>query len=209
MSEAFIEFPYSAAASKNSLRGKGGTGTSRSGKKSWVYMRPAAKALMQNIHEQLAGSGPWYQNKVWLDIFVTMPSRSSDAINVLELVADGVKTGIGVDDKWFSIRRLDWDINKHDPLVTVLVSQVDEWDGQVCSSCNKLKPATTEHFAKGQNTLGLRHTCKQCSKANYVGKEKTIPCWCGCGELTVSGWARGHNLKNQSKIVALLDKENN
>lgn len=167
MAEASIEFPYSIYASKNYMRARG-----RGGK---VFLKPESKKIVESIIEQLKDTGPWYENKVWLGLMVVMPSRSSDAINVLELVADAVKIGIGIDDKWFAIEILDWSISKDDAIVRVAIKQPDEFNVQICSTCSHTKLATTEFFGKskrGNKRTGLSYICKACKKIENEMRKK-------------------------------------
>ena len=74
-------------------------------------------------HFALSFAGPdapkIVQAKLWLDIFVQKPDNRGDAVNVVDLVCDAVKAAIGLDDRWYSIRRLDWQITKADPMLYV------------------------------------------------------------------------------------------
>ena len=68
------------------------------------------------------GNVPWPKQKTWLDIIVQKPNHRSDALNVIDTLADGIKEGIGIDDRWFSISLLDWEIVKENPMILVQVS---------------------------------------------------------------------------------------
>lgn len=62
--------------------------------------------------------------KVWLDIFVQRADLRSDPINVLDSMADAIKTIIGVDDRWFAVARLDWAVVREKaPFVQISVWQ--------------------------------------------------------------------------------------
>lgn len=79
------------------------------------YIKPAAKqAEAQLLIELTKGVGKvkFYENYVYLDIMVHKPRMNIDAINFLDAIADVTKQVIGVDDRWFSIKRLDWDLSK-------------------------------------------------------------------------------------------------
>jgi hypothetical protein len=82
------------------------------------------------------------QNKVWLDILVQKPNNRGDAVNVVDLVCDGIKVGLGLDDKWFSIRRLDWEIAKHDPHIFIGIGQASGEAVDACTHCGRLLPLT-------------------------------------------------------------------
>ena len=53
---------------------------------------------------------PLPTRKIWLALMVEKTTPRSDAINVIDLVCDGVKKAIEVDDRWFALWRVDWRI---------------------------------------------------------------------------------------------------
>jgi len=105
----------------------------------------------------------FFHNKVWVDIFAEKPDqRSGDAINLLDRVADSIKRAIGVDDRWYSVRRIDWSIVKENPRIYIGMGQVDRWDGQVCSHCGRI--LSIDNFQRSRGTkLGVGRSCKDCS----------------------------------------------
>src|SRR3990167_8307012 len=84
----------------------------------------------------------FYNGRVYLDIFVEEPKFVVDAINFLDIIADAIKVGIGVDDRWFVVRRIDWAIVKDDPRIKVDVSQMIKEDYEMCSACGIESPLT-------------------------------------------------------------------
>lgn len=103
------------------------------------------------------------QNKVWLDIFVQKSNHRGDAANFVDLICDAVKEAIGVDDRWFSIRHLDWEICKDNPRIFVAIGQETDVAVSVCSSCGRLLQFS--EFQKNNYTpTGVGRTCKDCSK---------------------------------------------
>lgn len=152
-----IKVPYSFNLSKNA---RGGWSQS-----SGPYVRKEVRQIEIGLIEEFRQTGPWYTTKTWLDIFVQMPTRRSDAINVLDTVADAVKKGIGVDDKWFSIYRLDWEIEKVDPIVSIRVFQNEDFHSRYCNTCKKAKPLTSEEFHNRRtDPSGLSLVCKPCAQ---------------------------------------------
>lgn len=97
------------------------------------------------------------RNKVWIDIFVQKPNHRGDAINVIDLVCDGVKLALGIDDRWFSIRRLDWQIIKEKPLIYIGVGQEECEHSKLCSHCGLILPDAL--FGKSVRE------CKGCKQA--------------------------------------------
>lgn len=100
------------------------------------------------------------QAKLWLDILVQKPDNRGDAVNVVDLVCDAVKVAIGLDDRWYSIRRLDWQISKNAPSLFVGVGQDTREDHQVCSSCGRV--LLLEAFTKGNAATGRGRNCREC-----------------------------------------------
>jgi Holliday junction resolvase RusA-like endonuclease len=151
-----IAVPFSYSASKNHL-----WATTRKGH---VYRRAESNELQQlillQIKSAMAGK-KIYRNKVWLDIFVQKPDHRGDAINVLDLVADAAKEAIGLDDRWFSIRRIDWQIVKENPRMFIGIGQQDLWDAKICSYCGRILPE--EKFGKS------KRECKECTSSKRRG----------------------------------------
>jgi hypothetical protein len=83
-----------------------------------IYKNEVGTALRDGLAWQIRVELSQHKNivfrphKVYLDILVQKPDMRDDAINVLDLFADAIKDAIGVDDRWFSIRRLDWEIKR-------------------------------------------------------------------------------------------------
>lgn len=70
------------------------------------------------------------KGKVYLSIFVEIPPVSEkvmqprmDAINLLDMIADGVQSGIGINDKNFAVWRLDWAVVRFDQTIYISVGQ--------------------------------------------------------------------------------------
>lgn len=109
----------------------------------------------------------FYEDKIWIDIFVQKPNHKGDAINVVDAVCDAVKVAIDVDDRWFSIRKLDWQIAKKDPMLFVGIGQNSTGDKRICSYCGQI--LSLDHFWKDKNDrLGVGRECKSC----VTGKRK-------------------------------------
>ncbi len=102
-------------------------------------------------------------NKVWLDILVQKPNHKGDAVNVVDLICDAVKEAVGVDDRWFSIRRLDWEIVKENPRLFVGIGQDSDVDSQVCSYCGQIKPFE-EFGQRKRSRLGIGRECRECRR---------------------------------------------
>lgn len=155
-----IMVPYLGAVSKNYIWGF-------SGKGGHVYKRQQSNDYRATISLLIKSSlrenkFKVYNNKVWLDFFVQKPTHKSDAINVVDLLCDALKDGLGVDDRWFCIRRLDWEIVKGDPQIYIGISQGPQFDAQACSYCGAIK-SLEEFNLQAHNKNGRHRVCKTCS----------------------------------------------
>jgi hypothetical protein len=163
---ARISVAFSYAASKNHIYAM-----RRSGH---VALRKESRAMRDEITllmRSAIGKHRVAHNKVWLDILVQKPNHRGDAINVVDLVCDGLKECMPVDDRWFCIRRLDWQIVKDDPRLYIGVGQDTDEDAQVCSYCGQIKPLSAFNRAKGR-PLGVGRECKECrALGRQLGKK--------------------------------------
>jgi hypothetical protein len=87
--------------------------------------KTSLKAIEQISRDACIKAGVTFEKaKIWLDIMVEKANHRSDAINTIDILCDGLKKGIGIDDRWFSIARLDWCLVKdRRPVVRVRVFQ--------------------------------------------------------------------------------------
>lgn len=149
--------PFQQAASKNhvwSLGGGGGHVFKR------TESRTFQKLVSDKVHEGTRDV-QIYQNKIWIDLFVQKPHHRGDAINVVDVICDGLKEGLKVDDRWFCLRQVDWEIAKHDPKIFISVYQNQPHDVVACSHCGRL--LRLENFTKKRNQpLGVDRVCKDC-----------------------------------------------
>jgi len=152
---ARIAVPFTYAASKNHIyafRRKGHVALRRESRQ----IRTAITAMLRPALHCM----PVVHNKVWIDILVQKPNHKGDAVNVVDLVCDAVKEAIDrVDDRWFCIRRLDWEVVKQNPRLFVGVGQASDEDCQVCSYCGQIKTFAEFNVAR-KNPLGVGRECK-------------------------------------------------
>ena len=155
-----VAVPFSYAASKNSIWGYGSKGH--------VYKRKEANsyrsALTTLIRQQITSSGVVVkQARLWIDIMVQKSDHRGDAVNVVDLVCDSIKDAIALDDRWYSIRRLDWQIIKHEPKLFVGIGQEQTEDLQPCSTCGRL--LTFDHFGRNKSKqTGISRVCLECRR---------------------------------------------
>lgn len=156
-----FSIPYSSNFSKNS--------THLSNRQGGRFMRKESRDIKDSISEILAYSEAKkkvVQNKVWIDVLVQKPSNRGDAVNVIDLVCDAVEAGLGINDKWFSIRRLDWEIVKENPQVFIGVGQEDVEPVEICNHCGRLLPFDFFQKRKGKKG-GVGRDCKECRLKEY------------------------------------------
>ncbi len=155
-----FKFPFSPASSKNNVWSLArGSGHVFKRKQSREYQDAVAHKVRSVIRGQKI-----YQNKIWIDIFVQKPNHKSDAINVVDVICDGLKIGLGVDDRWFCIRQVDWEIAKNDPQIFVGIYQRDAFDAQPCSHCGRVM--SLDKFGPNKSTKnGFHRICRDCRNA--------------------------------------------
>jgi len=59
--------------------------------------------------------GPVAPAKLWVGLAVRLPHRRSDALNVLDAVADAVQAATGVNDRAYAVACLDWAVDRTRP----------------------------------------------------------------------------------------------
>lgn len=153
-----VRIPFDWGFSKNAM-----WSVARAGH---VFVREEQRMLLGALGERIRAYDPkpWPQRKTWLDILVQKPSHKGDAVNVIDLVCDGVKRAIGVDDRWFALRRVEWEIVKGAPYLFVGIGQDGTTNQQACSFCGRVLELDTFTKSRG-NRLGVSRECKDCSRA--------------------------------------------
>lgn len=155
-----VAAPFSWASSKNRIYNPNGHHVSLR-----EEVRQYRGSLTMMIRAALAGR-VLRQNKVWITLFVQKPQHKGDAINVVDTVCDAIKDAIDIDDRWFSIYRLDWQIVKVDPQLFIGIGQEAGPDVQVCSSCGRL--LTFDNFTKKTNQKnGIDRNCRECRRGRH------------------------------------------
>jgi len=162
-----IAVPFTFAASKNHIYRMGGRGH--------VFLRKESKTLRHSITSRIKRALDGRKianNKLWVDLLVQKPSHKGDAINVVDLVCDAIKDAIPLDDNWFCIRKLDWQIVKENPQLYIGIGQESVEDFQVCSYCGKIKPFSD--FNKNKHSkIGVGRECKDCRRiGRQIAKAK-------------------------------------
>lgn len=145
-----IEILNDGRFSKNIKSQLGGTISTKSKQK----IAKLVKAELENYQ--------WPISKTIIDIMVQKHASRTDAINVIEPICDGIKMGLKVDDQWFSIGMLDWEVVKKDPKIFVQISTEAQISQRVCNSCWQIRPVS--EFSKNKWAIqGVHHTCLVCT----------------------------------------------
>lgn len=164
-----ISVPFDWAASKNHIHALD--------KRGHLFLRKESQTYRDIIGyrvKQALGTRKLAHNKVWLDFFVQKPNNRGDAINVIDSLCDAIKGVIGVDDRWFAIRRLDWEIVKKDPQIFIGIGQTSLEDVQACSYCGRI--LSLDNFRKRKDKpMGVDRVCKICKglEDNRIIKVRT------------------------------------
>jgi uncharacterized Zn-finger protein len=165
-----IAVPFSWSASKNhiyTMRRSGHLALRREARQMRTAITHALRAALHCIHVA--------HNKVWIDILVQKPNHKGDAVNVVDLVCDAVKDAVGIDDRWFAIRRLDWEIVKDHPRLFVGIGQDSSTDCQICSYCGQIK-AFSEFGRRKRSPLGIGRECRECRRqGRLLAKRQVMP----------------------------------
>jgi hypothetical protein len=144
-----IVIPWSKHLSKNSIWTHG----SRNGH---VFIRSEVRAVRNKISTLVKMSCAKHdikKSKIWIGIFAQKPTAQGDAVNYLDLIADAIKDVMPVDDNFYSVDFIDWEIKKINPEVAIYIGQRAEHNHVICSYCGQL---TIE-----ENLSAVR-TCKFC-----------------------------------------------
>ncbi len=142
---AVVALPYTQAFSRSA--------GSSSRRRRYAAERARLEAVLA---DGLSGVA-WRQRKTYLSILVEKPFHNSDAINVVDRIADAVKRAIRVDDNWFCLLRVDWLIVKQNPRIYVTVGQEEGGDQVACSVCGQLK-GPAEMTSRGKHS-----ECRLCN----------------------------------------------
>lgn len=156
-----VSVPFTYAASKNSRHGYGA-------KKVWTNKdsRQFRDSLALAMRAALRGSGtPVVNGKLWVEIFVQKPDHRGDAVNVIDVVCDAIQDATGLNDRWYSLKRVDWQVVKNNPMLIVGVGQEHTEPRDLCSYCGLEKPATD--FVTSGAKRSKARLCASCRKPKW------------------------------------------
>lgn len=161
--QLMVAFPFDRVYSKN-VANKVGYGR--------LYtngdVREARSSLAERIATASCEAGvQWASRKTYVDILVEKKYAWGDAINVVDTLCDAIKVGIGVDDRWFAIGRLDWSIAKVDPLIYLGIGQEAGGDQIICRACGGMFDLVrfSKKAAEGRSTARQHNSICCCCRA--------------------------------------------
>lgn len=157
-----IKTPFTFNLSKNCQ--------SRFGAYGHVYLRKEANMEREKIiNKIIASEVKFVTGKIWISLLIQKPEARGDAINFVDAICDAIKKGIGVDDNWFCIKQVDWEIKKEDPHIYIRIEQENNTPHRACSYCGRI--LTEDNFS------GIKKKTRECKSClikmrRYKKKEK-------------------------------------
>ncbi len=167
---AFAAVPYDSGWSKNRMWLPRSDGYAQ-------RLNPAARERRDGLVEALqaahiGGADAVVRNVLWVGIHVQKANHAGDAINCLDLVADAVEIATGLDDRWFSIASLTWELRPTKPTLTVMIGQQELKDVIACDTCGRLRPP--DRFGKEYVHHGTCRNCVRLKAAQRRAKAKGL-----------------------------------
>jgi len=120
MNEIEIKIPFNWLLSKNNRMGYSGI-TKRS------FIKKEAREVQDSLIlliKNRVGDFKFKKDKIWISIFVQKPTERGDAINFVDVICDSIKKAVGIDDRWFSIKVVDWEIAEENPQIFIKIEQL-------------------------------------------------------------------------------------
>ena len=161
-----VRLPFDSGWSKNRMHmPKAGT----YGRRLSPEARARREALAVMMRAELAQAGhPVNLRPLWLSIHVAKADHRCDALNVLDVVADAIQDATGLNDRWYSLLGLTWEIRPAEPELYVGIGQQGTQDVAACGLCGRLLPLDDFHRSKGGRE-DRASRCKQC--ASKAGRD--------------------------------------
>jgi hypothetical protein len=114
-----FQIPYSMALSKNQRHGYA---------KGKVWTQRQTQTEMDAIsYLCMPTRNAWRKEKINVHIYVFRPDMKGDPVNFQDVILDGIKIGIGIDDNVYECSTT-WEVDKTNPRVVITVSQGDKDD---------------------------------------------------------------------------------
>ena len=117
---SFFTLPFDTGLSKNRAKTILGRG-----RKKFIGLTEEYRAITKNyiaILEPMFINKEFKKQKVYITMRVFKPNHRSDAINLVDGMADILKKVMGLDDRYFSVW-CDWEIDKENPRVEIYIDE--------------------------------------------------------------------------------------
>lgn len=154
-----LRLPFGWELSKNAIW--------RTGAGGHVFLRSESRAarnlLTARLREALSNVNA-VEAKVYIAIHVQKPNHRGDAVNTIDTLCDCIKEALGVDDRWFCLRSVDWSVSRTNPEIVVQVAQAETEHHRVCTQCGVIKPLASEFAKTKHGLLGHGRTCSECRR---------------------------------------------
>lgn len=121
-----VVLPFTRDFSKNNMATMNGR----------IVRMKRMRDAMQTLTEEVVLLGhKFYQGKIWLDITIYQPDHFGDALNYIDAFADAIQKAIGINDRWYAIKSLNWQINKSEPRLEIWILQNNKEHHAICQFC--------------------------------------------------------------------------
>lgn len=158
---ARAEVPLDSGWSKNRMwLPRAGTHARRLSPDARARRDGLADALRAELGDDVRPNGlvrPVVQDRLLVAVAAHKRDHRGDAVNVLDMVLDAVERATGLDDRWFEVAGLCWDVRPTDPSLVVAIGQQRRRDRAVCSVCGLVLPVGK--FPKGTVHQGVCLGC--------------------------------------------------
>lgn len=126
-------------------------------------VRKAKEVLEREI---CAAGGEWYDGRVRMSLYIEKPDHRGDAINFVDVIADVACRTIGVDDRWFEIGEVGWDVvtPARSPRIYLTLEQDVTEHHKFCGDCKRELPVAIFQRGRKRNKLGYQSRCRACHR---------------------------------------------
>ena len=156
-----VAISYDAGWSENRMWRNDSTGP---GRHLTPWARVRRSELVEVLRPELAAVSIVH-HRLWLWLHVSKPDHRGDALNAIKLVSDAVQEAAGLDDRWFGLGHLGWDVRPGRGVLRLWCGQeAGAVDSNVCGRCGDVLPLHAFNRNKGAR-LGRAATCRECAAA--------------------------------------------
>jgi hypothetical protein len=80
------------------------------------------------------------QAPLWIGIFLQKRNWQADAVNILDIASDAMQLATGVNDRWYCVSNIDWEMTVDRPMLHLHACQFKNEDHDTCSYCSSIVP---------------------------------------------------------------------